>query len=206
MTLLFTVLGLIVSYIAGAPVVSMVTSHWNMITIKGAPGYPQEYVPKTSKLVFEHVSTSNQSEIKVPAQGESYGNISCERIALAAPIYYGDSDDCLEKGTGQYTGSAIPGEGKPILIGGHDGTFFKPLQEIEVGDVVSITTTYGSYQYKVTEIKTVREVDSSVYDLTQQKEQLILYTCYPFGQVVGDRSGRCFVYCDIIENANSSLQ
>ncbi len=206
MTLLFTVSGLLVTYVAGVPVFSMVSSEWNMITIKGAPGYPQEYVPQTSKLVLEPMSTSNQSEIKVPAQGESYGNITCERIALAAPIYYGDTEDCLEKGVGQYTGSGLPGEGKPILIGGHDVTFFAPLEQIEVGDSLVITTGFGDYQYEVTEIKTVEKVDYTVYDLTLPKEQLILYTCYPFGQVIGERSGRYFVFCERKQAAEDTTQ
>ncbi len=206
MTLLFTVLGLVVAFAAGAPIMSMVLSKWNMIVTNGAPGNQGDYIPKTTKLKLVPKGTVNQSEVKVPQQGESYGNISCERIALAAPIYYGDTDEYFEKGAGQYIGSGLPGQGKPILIGGHDGSFFAPLEDILTDDIVVITTGYGSYQYKVTEVKTVDKVDSTVYDLTQQKEQLILYTCYPFGQVIGDRSGRYFVYCDRIPDAGNLTQ
>jgi sortase A len=206
MTMLFTVLGLVVSFAAGAPIMSMVLSKWNMIVINGAPGNQGDFKPKTTKLKLTPKGTVNQSEVKVPRQGESYGNISCERIALAAPIYYGDSDECFEKGVGQYTGSGLPGQGKPILIGGHDGSFFAPLEDILVDDIIVISTNYGSFQYKVTELKTVEKVDSTVYDLTQQKEQLILYTCYPFGQVIGDRSGRYFVYCDRISDTENITQ
>ncbi len=204
--MLFTVLGLVVSFAAGAPIMSMVLSKWNMIVINGAPGNQGDFKPKTTKLKLTPKGTVNQSEVKVPRQGESYGNISCERIALAAPIYYGDSDECFEKGVGQYTGSGLPGQGKPILIGGHDGSFFAPLEDILVDDIIVISTNYGSFQYKVTELKTVEKVDSTVYDLTQQKEQLILYTCYPFGQVIGDRSGRYFVYCDRISDTENITQ
>lgn len=206
MTLLFTVLGLAVSYAAGAPVMTMVLSKWNMIVTNGAPGYQGDSIPKTTKLKLVPKGTVNQSEVIVPQQGESYGNISCERIALAAPIYYGDTEECFTKGAGQYTGSGLPGQGKPILIGGHDGSFFAPLEDIMTGDMIVITTNYGSYQYKVTEIKAVEKVDSTTYDLTQQKEQLILYTCYPFGQVIGERSGRYFVFCDRIPDADSVTQ
>lgn len=206
MTLLFTVLGLVVSYAAGAPIIPMVLSKWNMIVTNGEPGHQGDFIPKTTKLKLVPKGTVNQSEVKVPRQGESYGNISCERIALAAPIYYGDSDEYFEKGAGQYTGSGLPGQGKPILIGGHDGSFFAPLEDILVDDIIVITTGYGSFQYKVTETKAVEKVDSTLYNLTQQKEQLILYTCYPFGQVFGDRSGRYFVYCDRIPDIESTTQ
>jgi sortase A len=96
----------------------------------------------------------------------------------------------------------MPGEGKPILIGGHDGTFFAPLKEIKNGDIINITTDYGQFEYKVISAKIADKTDTTAYDLTQEKEQLILYTCYPIGKVTGDRSDRYFVYCDRVEQAD----
>ena len=196
--LLFMILGYVVLYIAGAPVITVISSHAKMIITKGAPSYPNEYDPEMSKLVMNNKSTMDVSEIQVPALETHYGNISCERIGLEAPIYYGDSDVVYGNGVGQYTASGLPGEGKPILIGGHDSTYFASLEQIEAGDLVYITTNYGQFEYKVTSTKVADAMDTTAYDLSQTKEQLILYTCYPFGQLIGDRSDRYFVYCDKI--------
>ncbi len=175
---------------------SLLRSHWNMIVEKGAPINPEKYSLLGLEIAPKQEGTDALSEVIIPELGEQYGDITCERIELTAPIYYGDDAKLLEKGAGQYTGSGLPGQGKPIVIGGHDGTFFAPLEDIQVGDTIIITTSYGSFQYKVTELKTEKKVDSTTLDLIQYKEQLILYTCYPFGQLVGNRSGRYFVYCD----------
>lgn len=198
MSLLFMVLGALVLYVAGAPLVDYVTSHGKLAMVKGAPGYPGESYPTMSRLDMRRNRSEDMSEIQEPAPGTPYGTIESVRIALTAPLYYGDDDKSLQSGAGQYTGSGLPGQGKPILISGHDGTFFAPLEQIEIGDILTITTEYGSFDYQVTETKVADASDFTVYDLTKDKEQLILYTCYPFGALIGDRSDRFFVYGDPI--------
>lgn len=178
---------------------TMIESHANMVITKGAPSYPNEYDQDMLDLVMNKKSTFDVSDIQVPALDTHYGNISCERIGLEAPIYYGDSDPLFQKGIGQYPASGLPGEGKPILLGGHDGTYFAPLEQIEINDRITINTNYGQFEYKVTGTKIADALDQAAYDLSQDKEQLILYTCYPFGKLIGDRSDRYFVYCDKVD-------
>lgn len=200
MTLLLMLAGAAVLYFAGKPLVSYLIAKGNMIIVNGAPAIPGKEASNVSTLVMNEISTSDQSEIQVPEPGTQYGTITCERIALSAPVFYGDSDTVLENGVGQYALSALPGEGKPILMSAHDVTFFAPLEQTETGDIITITTDYGVFNYSVASIKTAEETDTSAYDLTQDKEQLILYTCYPFGQLVGARTQRFFVYCDLISS------
>jgi sortase A len=206
MSLLFIISGAIVLYLAGAPLISYTASIGNMIMVKGAPGYPEEYNPELLNLVDDSNSALDQSEIQVPTLETQYGTIVCDAIALTAPLYYGDSESSLLNGVGQYPHSGFPGEGKPILVSGHDGTFFAPLEKIEIGNVINITTSYGEYEYKVVATKIAGSADTTAYDLTQDKEQLILYTCYPFGQVIGDRSDRFFVYCDRIRGITDAVK
>lgn len=195
MPLIFTILGYTILYLAGIPIVNMMDSQLRMMITMGAPSYSNEYDPELSNLKINKEGTFNLSEIQVPELGTHYGNISCENIGLEAPIYYGDSDKDLKNGVGQYVGSGLPGEGKPILVGGHDTTYFGPLEEIKTGDIVNVITNYGQFEYEVTGTKVADSTDSTAYDLLQKQEELILYTCYPFGQLVGNRSDRYYVYC-----------
>jgi sortase A len=55
-----------------------------------------------------------------------------------APLYFGDDDQSFENGAGQYVLSGIPGEGRPILVGGHDLSYFAPLEDIKKGDEVTV--------------------------------------------------------------------
>lgn len=183
------------SYAGGRPLLAMARANMNMLIEKGAPSYSNEYNSEFTDL-FTADKQFNIKDIQIPEYGAHYGNILCQNIDMKVPLYYGDSDEILEKGAGQYIASGLPGEGRPILIGGHDSIYFQPLEKIAAGDSIEIQTNYGIFTYKVTETKVAEASDSTAYSLIGEKEQLILYTCYPFGKLIGDRNQRFFVYCN----------
>ena len=199
MSLLFMILGAAVLYIAGKPLADYALSYMSMIINKGAPGYLNQ--GELIEAIAGDSETLDMDEILTPALNTQYGTIYCEQIGLAAPLYYGDNNYSLQNGAGQYELSGLPGEGKPILVGGHDGTFFAPLEDVGEGDIITVKTTYGKYEYQVSEIRIADKDDAPAYDLTLDQEQLILYTCYPFGQLIGEREQRLFVYCDLQSDA-----
>ena len=196
MTLLYLVLGGIVLYIGGVPVASYLVAKGKMIITEGAPREDGVLRAKYAMIIDKRAGNENMSMIQLPEQDTRYGTISCTQIALSAPIYYGDSKTDLENGVGQYPNGNLPGMGKPMVIGGHDATYFASLAKIKIGDLISISTDYGQYTYSVTSKKILDQSDETAYDLSQEKEQVILYTCYPFGQLVGERNQRFFVYCE----------
>lgn len=196
--ILFVIAGTGVLYIGGMPLASLIEAKLNVLIYNGAPVIESDYSSNLEKLVQGNESTMDQSEIQVPELGTQYGTITCDNIAMSAPLYYGDSDEVLLKGVGQYPNEVIPGQGKPLLLSGHDATFFAPLEKIKMGDIITITAFEINYYYKVTSKITTLVTDSTAYDLDQDTEQLILYTCYPFGQLIGDRDKRFFAYCERI--------
>ena len=54
------------------------------------------------------------------------------------------------------------------------------------------------YQYQVSRTDVKDHNDSTAYDLLQEKEELVMYTCYPFETMVGTKTDRFFVYCEKI--------
>lgn len=136
------------------------------------------------------------SSITYPAKGDRYGRITVEGTTVDAPLYYGDANAQLNAGVGTYKdniGVGLPGEGKTILLAGHNNTFFNDLQHVEEGATVTIETHYGTYTYEVTEMKVLDHQDTSAYDFSRTDENLILYTCYPF-DAIGFTPDRYFVY------------
>jgi sortase A len=194
MTMLFSALGALVLYIGGAPVVSLVIGKANMLIYSGIPRDLSENSTDQSLLIEEEEAVPGQSEGRVIVSSARIGAVECDRIALSAPLYQEDSDELLLQGAGHYPESGLPGEGKPILISGHDTTFFAPLEKIAVGDVVRIVREDKDYYYSIVFTLVTELTDTSAYDLSQDRELLILYTCYPFGQLLGDRKERYFVY------------
>lgn len=196
LSLLYLVLGGIVLGLGGSPFASYLLAKGKMIITEGAPPVTEAFTTRIPKVIADTTGISELSEIQIPKQESRYGTISCQQPVMSAPIYYGDSKTALENGVGQYPNGNLPGMGKPILIGGHDGTYFAALAKVKIGDIIMIKTDYGQFRYSVASKKIFDQSDDSAYDLSQKKEQLILYTCYPFGQLVGSRNQRFFVYCE----------
>lgn len=152
---------------------------------------------KTTVKKDKQKKTIKLSDIATPKYGDQYGEITCDKLQLKAPVYFGDRGNILKKGAGQYNGSFLPGEGGTILIGAHDTTYFKKLEKVKKGQTFEFTTEYGVYEYKVKDIKIVEEDKyDEAYDLSADKESLVLYTCYPFGKLKGTKEKRMFVYLD----------
>jgi sortase A len=136
-------------------------------------------------------------EIEFPEQGTHFANLSCNEISLDAPLFWGDTDEILNEGVGQSIGSFLPGIGKTILISGHNTTYFKPLQNMKKGDIISCNTNYGSYEYQVYDIQVINENEAlKKLDewLSYEDETLILYTCYPFKLARNRKEERLFVF------------
>ncbi|MBE6818105.1 MAG: class D sortase, partial [Ruminococcaceae bacterium] len=99
-------------------------------------------------------------------------------------------------GAGTYTGSSLPGYGSSILMSAHNTTYFKGLENAKEGDRITVTTTYGIFEYAVRETKVLDADDASAVDYFSETEQLVLYTCYPFQPLASVNEQRLFVYCD----------
>lgn len=136
-------------------------------------------------------------EFNWPKYGDRYGTLECDKLEINAPVFYGDRGSVLVDGAGTYIGSSLPGMNNTILIGAHDTTYFEGLENVKKDDEFVFTTEYGIYRYKVTDIKIAKKEDfDKSYNLANDKEQLVLYTCYPFGKLNGTKEERMFVYLD----------
>ncbi len=140
--------------------------------------------------------TLNANEIVFPKNNTEYGKFEIKSVEMSAPLIFGDCSDALKQGVGQYNGSYIPGYGGTILTTGHNHAF-PQIEKVAIGDVIKITTTYGVYKYKVSDIKIIHENEYKSLTIKDNKEQLIYYTCYPFTSLA-DTSSRYFIYADYI--------
>jgi sortase A len=228
MPLIFTLLGYGTITIAAAPFVPMLQATGGMLIAEEAPRFNQElksiFQPNASKEAVaakqeksseQAAMTGSNTEIEIPEKsntvsmksinfpdhGTHYAEVSCDRIQLKAPVYWGDTDDILKVGVGQFMGSFLPGFDRSILLSGHNTTFFKPLQLVEEDDIITLRTNYGEYRYQVMEVTVILAEDAKKKMdelLSYEKEKLILYTCYPFETLLGTKQERLFVFADII--------
>lgn len=129
---------------------------------------------------FEH--SAPLAEPHLPITGEVVGEIRVPRLNLQAVIVEGDSGEVLGKAVGHTPGTAMPGEWGNVALAGHRDRLFRPLREIQQGDVITIQTAGESFNYEVESTFVVAPTETEVLHSTSRKE-LTLITCFPFNYV-----------------------
>lgn len=120
----------------------------------------------------------------MPLKGEMYGTVAISGTSVNCNLYFGDGDAELNAGAGTFTGAQIPGQGGVTLVGAHTGSYFRDLESVQLGADVTVETKYGTYHYVVTDMQIVNAAEYGMDDLfASPAESLLLYTCYPFGQL-----------------------
>ena len=172
---------------------------WNMITF-GVTHREERNLMEERPEIFEYDEkgdTVPSSLVTFPKYGDLYGRIQIPTAGIDAPLYYGDGNEQLNKGVCQYIGSLFIGSGGTVLVSGHNNTYFHTLGQANVGDLVTVTTSYGVYTYEVERSAILGTNDESAFDLGAKEENLVLYTCYPFN-MLGLTKQRYFVYCKYV--------
>lgn len=138
------------------------------------------------------------SKVKFPHNGSLLGQLTIEGTEIKnVPVYFGDSDKILKQGAGMYTGSSFPGMGSTCLISAHNDTFFHYLGTARKGSKITVTTKYGTYQYRITKTAKLPYTDENAFDLAAEEENLVLYTCYPFSTIRATET-RYYVYTEYV--------
>lgn len=130
--------------------------------------------------------------------GEQIGKLEFTRIGLEVPVIQGDSEAQFQLGSGHSLSSYLPGQENNIVIGGHRNTHFRKLEYVKVGDKIIFKAAYGDFTYQIDEIRIINGGDNSIAKATS-KEQLTLYTCYPF-TYFGNAPKRYVVICSLLES------
>ena len=196
--ILFLVCGYSLIYLIGLPVINFTTSSLSLFLLADTPNFEE----KTAKINIQSEQTNTEiasSTLDYPKSGSQYGYVVIEKLKLNEPLYFGDTNEILRKGAGQYTGSVYPGEKVTSLIGGHNVDGFGKIIALQAGDIVQLKTVYGSYKYQVKNSEVKRYDDQAILDQVFQRDnyQLILYTCYPV-DAIGLTNERLFVFADLI--------
>ena len=132
-----------------------------------------------------------------PEYGTQYATIEIPRIDANLPVYFGDTLEILKKGVGHSSGSYFPGEGGSILYMGHNSKkMFRRFSELQIGDEIKVTTTYGEYNYKIYDMQLIKETELEKVPIQRDEEILMVYTCYPFNNV-GYATQRYVVYAKL---------
>ena len=99
-------------------------------------------------------------------------------------VLAGASGSSLAFGPGHIDGTApIESKGTKI-ISGHRDTHFKPLQHVQLGDMIELQNKFGKWStYKVTKTE-IADINNGPLLVDLQRDELRLITCYPFDATI----------------------
>ena len=108
-----------------------------------------------------------------------FGRIEIPRLGISAVVREGGDKSTLARAVGLIPGTARPGERGNAVLAGHRDTFFRPLRNVRVDDVIRIVTPEETREYRVDHMRIVEPHETDVLESTGS-EELTLVTCYPF--------------------------
>jgi sortase A len=107
------------------------------------------------------------------------GRIEIPRVGVSAVILQGVDDATIRRAVGHFPETPMPDQPGNMALAAHRTTDFHGLRDIRPGDLVSIVSPKGTFQYEVERTWVVLPEDVSVLDPSREKV-LTLVTCFPF--------------------------
>lgn len=83
--------------------------------------------------------------------GDRIGTLVCENAGVNSDIYYGSGVQIFTRGAGVSSDYSLFGESGSVLLEGFGSSGFKNYENFSAGDIIHITTVYGTFEYKVTD-------------------------------------------------------
>ena len=156
-------------------------------------------VEKTTEQQKDMQYNENNRLENYPEYGTKYATIEIPKIGVNLPVYYGDTLEILKNGVGHSSGSYFPGEGGSIIYMGHNSKkVFRRFSELQIGDTIKVTTTYGEFNYRIYDMQLINETETDKLPIQDEKEILMVYTCYPFNNI-GYATQRYVIYAELAE-------
>lgn len=180
--------------------------YFNLIVIPEEKALPIEYEIQGPEVITPDKNTSDE-KIPVIYYESQWATLNIEGWNYRdIPVYFGDSDELLAMGAGHYIGSRFCGQGSKIVICAHVTSHFYEIEDTNVGDIVTMDTIYGTYKYRVKEVRVFSITDESLIKDPVDSETLILYTCYPRVNGFDYKTERIALICEKTEGKDYPLQ
>ncbi|MBW4085016.1 class D sortase [Paenibacillus sp. S150] len=144
---------------------------------------------EVTQLLAEESSADEQAEAaeqpapEIQLGGKIIGIIQIDKINLKLPVLEGATKANMKHAAAHMKETAAIGEVGNAAIAAHRsrtaGRLFNRLNEVGIGDTISVQTSEQEYQYIVYDISIVEPTDISVLNGHNDDKMLTLITCDP---------------------------
>ena len=115
--------------------------------------------------------------------GQAYAQLEIPAIDVNFMVVQGTGYEDLKDGPGHYPDTADPwDEQGRVGIAGHRTTYQAPfinLDDLAVGDAITLRTKYGMYRYEVGNVFVIPSAGSGRVLVQTPRPTLVLTTCHP---------------------------
>ena len=133
------------------------------------------------------------------------GSISIPAMSAEIPLYLGATAANMEYGAGVVAGTSMPlGESTSNTViaahrgGWHGLPMFRDIEDLQVGDTVTVTTPWDKLTYRVSEFKVVSPDDTAAVGIQPGRDLITLLTCHPYGEHPSHH--RMLVFCERVSD------
>lgn len=117
---------------------------------------------------------------------EVFGVITIPAMELEMPIYLGATEKHMADGAAHLSQTSLPigGANTNCVIAGHRGyggaSYFRYIDQLQIGDTVMVTNLWEQLIYRVAEIKIIYPYEVDEILIQPGRELLTLLTCHPY--------------------------
>lgn len=146
-----------------------------------------DFYDKSNENVNEYNRIINSYFDILDIESGIMGYIEIPAINVHLPIYHGESESVLTKGAAHLERTSFPigGSSTHACISAHSGfptqKFFDKIDELKVGDTVTVKVLNRTLNYTVYGSDVVEPDDADQLRVVQGEDILTLVTCYPYG-------------------------
>lgn len=181
-----------ISYQNGLWKIKMYEQGINEISVEDYSQYLENAHQYNEELYNDFGKTTSDEEryynqLKIP-NTDIMGYIYIKKLNLDLPIYHSVDEAVLQVGIGHLPVSSLPvgGNSTHAVLMGHRGLptakLFTNLDRMEIGNTFVLKVLREKYYYKVDEIQVVEpDKVTDEIDIEENKDQVTLITCTPYG-------------------------
>ncbi len=114
---------------------------------------------------FDCLQDTLAGSVDEPKLGQPLALIKIPKLGVEQVVVEGTSQKQLADGPGHYRGSSLPGQLGNVVIAGRRATYGAPFErigELNKGDVISVDTGLGRYDYRVAEVGLIKPGQNDV--------------------------------------------
>ena len=117
---------------------------------------------------------------------EVFGFLTIPAMDLEMPIYLGATKEHMADGAAHLSQTSLPigGANTNCVIAGHRGyggaSYFRYIDQLQIGDTVMVTNLWEQLIYRVAEIKITYPYEVDEILIQPGRELLTLLTCHPY--------------------------